>query len=56
MLSGEIKETIINILYGMDIDIGSPDQGYIDEEEEGDVADEQQQFLENPIQDGDTSF
>lgn len=44
MLTGEIKETIMKILSGMNIDLGSPDMGYVEEEE-----DDEEHYQENPI-------
>lgn len=44
MLTGEIKDTIMNILYGMNIDLGSPEMGYIEEED-----DDEEHYQENPI-------
>ena len=51
MLTGEIKDTIMNILFGMNIDLGSPEMGYVEEEE-----DDEEHYQENPIQDDDSSF
>ena len=48
MLSGEIKETIVKILYMMNIDLGSPELGYTEEEEDDEVN------HGNPIQDDDS--
>lgn len=43
----------MNILCGMNIDLGSPDKfHYIEDEDD----EEDQQYMENPIQDADSSF
>lgn len=43
MLSGDTKETIVKILYGMNIDLGSPELGYNEEDDDDEIN------QENPI-------
>jgi hypothetical protein len=50
MLTGDTKETIVKILYGMNIDLESPEQLDFDQEEDDEMNGE------NPIQDDDDSF